>query len=126
MKKCDYCGKEISNFEQYCCDLCEQNALRYYQNEKKFRNIFGFFNVLCIVSIMIFCFVALLFSARIAMIGAGICLAVLGAAVAVFPMPTLNQISRFKIKKAVFTTRIAGAIMSVAGCLLLICGIFYN
>ena len=64
MKKCDYCGKLISNFEMYCCDECERSALRYYKNEKRFKNIFGFFNVLCIVSVLIFCFVSLLFSKK--------------------------------------------------------------
>ncbi|MCR5636304.1 MAG: hypothetical protein K6F76_03880 [Clostridiales bacterium] len=123
MKKCDYCGKEISNFEMYCCDMCEQKALKYYKNEKKFRNIFGFFDVVCIVSILIFCFAALLFSAKVALIGSGVSLVVLGLAVAVFPMPTLNQISRFKIKKAVFTTRLCGFILIGFGCVLFALGI---
>ncbi len=123
MKKCDYCGKEISNFEMYCCDMCEQKALKYYKNEKKYRNVFGFFDVICIVSILIFCFTALLFSAKVALTGSGVSLVVLGLAVAVFPMPTLNQISRFKIKKAVFTTRLCGLILIALGCVLFVLGI---
>ena len=123
MKKCDYCGKEISNFEMYCCDMCEQKSLKYYKNEKKFRNIFGFFDVVCIVSILIFCFAALLFSVKIALMGSGISLVILGIAVTVFPMPTLNQISRFKIKKAVFSTRLCGIVLFALGCVLFVLGI---
>ena len=123
MKKCDYCGKEISNFDMYCCDMCKQKALKYYKNEKKFRNVFGFFDIICIVSILIFCFAALLFSAKVALIGSGISLVVLGLAVILFPMPTLNQISRFKIKKAVFSTRLCGVVLLSLGCVLFVVGI---
>ena len=29
MKKCDYCAKEISYFEQYCDENCQANANKY-------------------------------------------------------------------------------------------------
>ena len=31
MKKCDYCAKEISYFEQYCDENCQANANKYYE-----------------------------------------------------------------------------------------------
>jgi len=123
MKQCDYCGKEITYAQLYCCEQCNENALRYYKNEKRFKNIFGFINVISIIALMIACFIALLFSAKIAMISAGISLVVMGLAVFIFPMPTLNQIKKQKIKKAIFSTKIIGIILAILGIVLLICGI---
>ena len=123
MKRCDYCGKEISYHLQYCCDECSENALNFYKNEKRFKNIFGFINVISIVSLMIACFIALLFSAKIALITAGIALLVMGIGVFSFPMPTLNQLKKQKIKKAIFSTRIIGIILAVLGIVLFIFGI---
>lgn len=125
MKQCDYCGQEITYDLQYCCEQCESNALKYYKNEKRFRNIFGFINAVSIICVMIACFMALLFSTKIAMITAGIALIILGFAVFIFPMPTLNQIKKQKIKKAIFSTKIIGIILSLLGISLLINGILY-
>ena len=30
MKKCDYCAKEISYYDQYCDENCEKKALDFY------------------------------------------------------------------------------------------------
>ncbi len=124
MKKCDYCGKQISYSEQYCCDECSQKALKYYHFERKYKNIFGFFNIICAISVMAACFLSLLLSAKIGYIVSGAALTLLGAAVVAFPMPTLNQIKKQKIQKAVFSTRIIGGIISFSGICLLIVGLF--
>ena len=125
MKRCDYCGQEITYDLQYCCEQCNDNALKYYKNEKRFRNIFGFINAVSIISVMIACFIALLFSVKIALITAGTVLIILGLAVFIFPMPTLNQIKKQKIKKALLSTKIIGIILAVLGIALLINGILY-
>ena len=35
MKKCEFCGKEISYFDMYCQDECQENANKFYDLRDK-------------------------------------------------------------------------------------------
>ena len=47
MKKCEYCAKEISYFDQYCSDECEQECLHHYALNERFSKLFLVINTIC-------------------------------------------------------------------------------
>ena len=47
LKKCDYCAKEISYFEQYCSEECHGNANKYYETTEKYGKLFSIINMIC-------------------------------------------------------------------------------
>lgn len=53
MKKCDYCAKEISYFEQYCSEECHGNANKYYETTEKYGKLFSIINMICFFGIPI-------------------------------------------------------------------------
>lgn len=53
MKKCDYCAKEISYFEQYCSEECHSNANKYYETTEKYGKLFSIINMICFFGITI-------------------------------------------------------------------------
>ena len=42
MKKCEFCGKEISYFDMYCQDECQENANKFYDLRDKYGKLFAF------------------------------------------------------------------------------------
>ena len=53
LKKCDYCAKEISYFEQYCSEECHGNANKYYETTEKYGKLFSIINMICFFGIPI-------------------------------------------------------------------------
>lgn len=114
MKKCDYCAKEITYFEQYCDDDCHANANKFYELREKFEHIFSIVNSICVFGIPIGLFV-FSFARTLGMIVALISFLMLGIMLILLPFPTDNMISKFKIKKAVKITRYIGIAVIVLG-----------
>ncbi|MDO4830758.1 MAG: hypothetical protein Q4A46_04710 [Clostridia bacterium] len=118
MKKCDYCAKEISYFDQYCSDDCHIRANKYYETEEKFGKIFSVINAICVfgipVGIFLFSFAKLVG----ALIAAGSCV-ILGIMLILLPFPTEGIISKFKLKKAMKITRIVGIVVIGLGFLII-------
>lgn len=118
MKKCDYCAKEISYFDQYCSDDCHIRANKYYEAEEKFGKIFSVINAICVfgipVGIFLFSFAKLVG----ALIAAGSCV-ILGIMLILLPFPTEGMISKFKLKKAMKITRIVGIVVIGLGFLII-------
>ena len=118
MKKCDYCAKEISYFDQYCSDDCHIKANKYYETEEKFGKIFSVINAICVfgipVGIFLFSFAKLVG----ALIAAGSCV-ILGIMLILLPFPTEGMISKFKLKKAMKITRIVGIVVIGLGFLII-------
>ena len=107
MKKCDYCAKEISYYDQYCDEECERKALNFYSLREKYTKVFSIFNIIGVFGIP----VGLFLSAIDAIIGFSLTafsLALVGITVILLPFPVENMISSMKIKKAVFVTRMIG------------------
>lgn len=114
MKKCDYCGKEISYFDQYCCDECQKETIKFYDNRDKYTNLFSIINGICVFGIPI----GLIVFSLVNYVGAGIIslsTLILGLTIIFLPFPVENMITKFKLKKAIKLTRIFGIIIFTLG-----------
>ena len=114
MKKCDYCGKEISYMEQYCCEDCQRNTIKFYDYQEKYTKLFSVINSVCVFAIPI----GLLMFSLVNVIGItmiAFALDILGITVFLFPFPTENMISKFKLKKATNICKILGVVLFILG-----------
>lgn len=114
MKKCDYCAKEISYFEQYCDESCHAKANRFYELREKFEHIFSILNGICVFGIPIGIFLFSFLRTAGMIITVLSCL-VLGVMLILLPFPTENMISKHKIKKAENITKCIGIAVLVLG-----------
>lgn len=125
MKKCDYCGKEISYMEQYCDENCHRKALDFYQLQEKFSKLFSLVNIICVFGIPIGIFIST-FAGAIGFTLLSFSVAVEGLIILILPFPVENMITSMKIKKAVNVTRLIGAGFLILGIVLIILDfIFY-
>lgn len=118
MKKCGFCGKEITYHQQYCCDECQINANKYYEKSEKFAKFFYVISMICLIGIPIGLFLLSIFKLPGAIIASACCL-VLGILIILVPMPTEGMIKKNKIQKAVFLTRIFGFCVIALGILIM-------
>ncbi|MCH5303713.1 MAG: hypothetical protein J1E41_02520 [Ruminococcus sp.] len=118
MKKCDYCGKEISYMEQYCDEDCHRNALKYYELQEKYSKVFSIINIICVFAIPVGLFI-FSFRSDIGFTMMSFALAILGLTIMLLPFPVENMISSMKIKKAMKVTRIIGAVLLLLGIILI-------
>ncbi len=119
MKKCDYCAKEISYYDQYCDEECEKKALDFYSLREKYTKVFSILNIIGVFGVP----VGLFLSAIDAAIGFSLTafsMMLVGATVIFLPFPVENMISSMKIKKAIFVTRMIGVGFFVIGVVLMI------
>ncbi len=114
MKKCDYCGKEISYMEQYCDENCHRKALKYYDLQGKFSKLFSFINIICIFGIPIGLFL-FSFASDIGWTLLSASLVLEGLIIVILPFPVENMVTSLKIKKAMNVTRIIGAVILLLG-----------
>lgn len=114
MKRCDYCAKEISYFEQYCDEDCHAKANKFYELRERFEHIFSMVNGLCVFGIPIGIFL-FSFLRTVGMIITVLSCLVLGVMLILLPFPTENMISKHKIKKAEKITRYIGIAVLVLG-----------
>lgn len=117
MKKCDYCAKEISYDDMYCCDECEKLTKQYYERSDRFAKPFSMINVVCLFGVMagLFLFpMAKPFGAGLAIV----CCAALGILLLLLPFPTESMIKKYKIQKAIRITRYVGLGMMFLGALI--------
>ena len=118
MKKCDYCAKEITYFEQYCCDECEQNALQYHARSERFSKLFLIVNTICVFGIPVGLFFAA-FNHAVGVSIASLCCLVLGIMLILLPLPTDGMIRKHKLQKAIKMCRIFGGVVIGLGVLIL-------
>lgn len=117
MKKCDYCAKEISYDDMYCCDECEKLTKQYYERSDRFAKPFSMINVVCLFGVMagLFLFpMAKPFGAGLSIV----CCAALGILLLLLPFPTESMIKKYKIQKAIRITRYVGLGMMFLGALI--------
>ncbi len=117
MKKCEFCAKEISYNEMYCCDECEKQTKLYYERSERFAKPFSMINVVCLFGVMGGMFIFPMskpFGAALSII----CCAVLGVLLLLLPFPTESMIRRFKVQKAIKITRLVGVGMMFLGALI--------
>ena len=122
MKKCDYCAKEISYYDQYCCEECERLTLEYHQRTERFSKLFYIVNTICVFGIPVGLFLAS-FSPAIGLTVATLSCVVLGLMLIFLPFPTESMIRKHKLQKAIKISRIFGG--CVIGLGLLIVGLAF-
>lgn len=108
LKKCDYCAKEISYFEQYCSEECHGNANKYYETTEKYGKLFSIINMICFFGITIGIFLFAFLRTAGMIITVASC-DILGVMLILLPFPTENMISKYKLKKATKITDISGS-----------------
>ena len=118
MKKCDYCAKEITYFEQYCSDECQRRANKYYETSEKYGKLFSVINVTCVFGIPVGLFL-FPFSKSVGTVLASVCCVVLGIMLLFLPFPTEGMISKLKLQKSMKITRIIGASVIALGFLII-------
>ncbi len=113
MKKCDYCAKEISYFEQYCDEDCHRRAIAYYDMCERFGKVFSIINGICVFGIPIGLFISTFYKPAIYLSVAS-CV-ILGIMLLLLPFPTEGMISKHKIMGAMKRTRIVGLMVIALG-----------
>lgn len=124
MKKCEYCGKEISYFEQYCGDDCHLEANKFYELQEKFGKLFSVINGICVFGIPVGLFMFSFSRTAGAVISVASCF-VLGLMLLALPFPTDGMISKYKIKNAVKKTRIVGLAIIGLGIIIALFTVFF-
>ncbi len=125
MKQCEYCAKEISYHDMYCCDDCQTNANKFYDIRDKIEKTIGILNGICVMSIGIGLFVFSFFG----QMGAYMVtfpMVILGILFLFFPIPADVMIHKYKIKKAVKITKIIATIVLVLGIIVSALTIIYT
>ena len=118
MKKCEFCGKQISYFDQYCDDECHIKANKFYEKSERFSKVFSIINGICVFGIPVGLFL-ISFSRNVGLTVALASCIILGIMLIILPFPTENMISKFKIQKAVKITRIIGCAVIFLGLLII-------
>lgn len=118
MKKCEFCGKQISYFDQYCDDECHMKANKFYEKSERFSKVFSIINGICVFGIPVGLFL-ISFSRSVGLTVALTSCIILGIMLIILPFPTENMISKFKIQKAVKITRIIGCAVIFLGLLII-------
>lgn len=119
MKQCEYCGKEISYYDQYCGEECQKSANRFYEKKEKYTGLFSVLCAVCVFAIGVGIFMFSLFK-EIGTIMVVSCCVVLAILLFFLPFPTDNMISKYKVKKAVKYTRFVSYAVLAVGFIFLI------
>lgn len=119
MKKCEYCAKEISYHEMYCCDACQNSANKYYDLRDKFQKPYAAINGIFVIAIGI-CIFLYSFLRDIGAIGCASSLLILGVMYFFLPFPPDVMVQKYKLKKSIFITKIIAGVIFGLGLLVLI------
>lgn len=99
MKKCDYCGKEISYHDIYCSDECQESAGKFYNMRDEYGKLFSLFDVIFVFMIPIGIFLGT-FAGTVGDILVVVGLIGLGLMLLILPFPTEGMLKKNKIQKA--------------------------
>lgn len=122
MKKCEYCSKEISYYDQYCSEDCHRLARKFYNTLEYKRKIFSVVNIVGILGLTVGLFWCV-FQGDIGSIIAGSATLLLGILYYLLPFATPEMIRKHQIKKAIKNIKILGIAGIVVGAALLVWGI---
>lgn len=114
MKKCEFCAKEISYHEMYCCDECQEGANKYYDLREKFQKPYAVVNGIFVIAVGI-CIFLYSFMRDVGAIGGGSALVILGVMYFFLPFAPDVMIQKYKLKKSIFITKIIAAIIFALG-----------
>ncbi|MBQ3331158.1 MAG: hypothetical protein IJG87_08275 [Ruminococcus sp.] len=119
MKRCEYCAKEISYHEMYCCDECQTSANKYYDLRDKFQKPYAVVNGVCVIAIGI-CIFLYSFLRDAGAIGGFSALLILGLIYFFLPFAPDVMIHKYKLKKSILITKIIAGVVFALGLLVLI------
>lgn len=119
MKKCEYCAKEISYHEMYCCDECHSKANRFFELREKYQKFFSVINGIFVILIGISIFLYSL-NRDLGAIGCSASLLILGVMYFFLPYPPEVMIHRYKLKKSIFIAKIIAGVLFLLGLIVLI------
>ncbi len=108
MKKCGYCGKEISDELDFCGDGCEKRYKEEFEKDERRIRYFagGIFLGLLVIAVSAF-------TKSVCAIGIGII--IMGIDVFLLPFTTPETIAFLGYKRAKAAGRIAGIVLIAAG-----------
>ena len=109
MKKCEYCGKEISYHEMYCSDECHTETNKFYDLRDKFQKFYSVINGIFVIAIGV-CIFLYSFLRDIGAIGGACSLLILGAMYFFLPFPPDVMIHKYQLKKSGFAQKMYYAI----------------
>lgn len=124
MKKCEYCAKEISYFEQYCDTECHAKANKFYETRERFEKLFSLIDGICVFGIPVGLFM-FSFLRTAGMLTTVLSFLILGTMLILLPFPTENMISKYKLKKAIKICRYVGAAVIALGILAFVFMFFF-
>lgn len=124
MKGCEYCNKEISYKEQYCCEECEKKAKQHYKLVREKQKLFSALNIIGVLAIFVGGFLSMMLEMGIGLLCIGGGLLLIGSLFIILPFCTPEQIKRYKIEKAVKKVKIYGILILIAGTGAIIAGFF--
>lgn len=124
MKKCDFCAREISYHEMYCCEECNKKANDFYELQEKFSKLFSVLNGIFVMAIGILIF-AFSFLPGFAVYGIAISLLVLAVLYFFCPFPPDVMIHKYKIKKSIKFCRIISLMLFTLSIITFICAIIF-
>lgn len=119
MKKCEYCAKEISYHEMYCCDECQNRANKYYDLKEKFQKPYAVINGIFVIAIGV-CIFLYSFLRDVGAIGGASSLLILGLMYFFLPFPPEIMIHKYKLKKSILITKIIAGVIFALGLIVLI------
>ena len=117
MKKCDYCAKEISYFDQFCCEECQRRTIAFHRRAERFSKLFTVVNTICVFGIPVGLFLASFVPPAGVTIATLSCTG-LGLMLILLPFPTEGMIRKHKLQKAIKMSRIFGGIVIGLGVLI--------
>ena len=118
MKKCEYCGKEISYHEMYCSDECQTETNKYYDLRDRFQKFYAVINGIFVIAIGI-CIFLYSFLRDIGAIGGACSLLILGVMYFFLPFPPDVMIHKYQLKKSVKISINGSPILRLFGIILL-------
>ncbi len=114
MKQCQYCAKQISYHEMYCCEECEKLSAQYYQKRVKAQKLISVCYIVGTVALALAIFTYPLLNilgASLGMLGGF----ATGLITVFLPTPTDNIIEKYKIKKSTEIVKIFGFVLLAVG-----------
>ena len=124
MKKCEFCGKEISYFDQYCNETCEIDAKHFYSYRLKSSKVFSAVSILLMLGVAIGGFM-FLFGISFATIIMFASIALLGALLIIFPFGTEGMLKKHGIKHGCLLIKKIGAVICVLGVIFTFVSVMY-
>lgn len=114
MKKCEYCAKEISYHDLYCCEDCENKATEYFAKRAKLQTLISAVNIVgtCMIAVGIFLFAITNLVGALLMATGSLSV---GIMTLLLPCPTDNMIKKNKLKKAMSFVRLFSIVLFAFG-----------